>query len=126
MAKFSTAYEKMSNVEDEVVRVGRLNSNNRAAQYWSGEGAAAVKAFDETFETAMAAVARLPESTQTQKARFALQAVRLESARAQRVLAQAIGTDSVESLNGFPRQPDRAHRADDQSARAGDIAAYGA
>ena len=101
MAKFSAAYEKMNNVEDEVVQMGRLNSNNRAAQYWSGDGAAAVKVFDETFENAMAEVSRLPDSAQTQKARFALQAVRLESARAQRMLAQAIGADNLESLNGF-------------------------
>jgi methyl-accepting chemotaxis protein len=101
LTKFSADYEKMNAVEDEVIKLGRLNSNNRAAQFWSGDGVSAVKAFDEAFDAAMAELNRMPASPETAKALFALQTIRLESARAQRMLAQATSADNMDVLNAF-------------------------
>ncbi len=99
MAKFSSDYEKLNSVEDEVVKLAKLNSNNRATQFWSGEGAGAIKAFDDAFDSTMAEINHLPNSMETQKALFALEAVRLELSRAQRLFAQSTAADSIETLN---------------------------
>ncbi len=99
MAKFSSDYEKMNTVEDGVIRFSKLNSNNRAMQFWNGEGVAAAKAFDDSFDATMAEVNRLPASMETQKALFALEGVQLEASHAQRVFAQATAADGMETLN---------------------------
>lgn len=41
--KFSTAYDKMNATEDQIIKFGTLNSNNRGAQLWTSEGAPVVK-----------------------------------------------------------------------------------
>jgi methyl-accepting chemotaxis protein len=98
LAKFSSDYEKMNGLQDEVIRLGQQNSVNHAAQYWDGEGAAAVKAFDEAFNATTADLDRLPASPEITKALLAVQTVRLESARAQRMVVQAISAESLEAL----------------------------
>jgi methyl-accepting chemotaxis protein len=101
LGKFSASYEKMNAVEDNVVKFGTLNSNNRASDFWGGEGVTALKGFNETLDAAIASVNRAPASVESGRALFALQTVRVEGARALRILYQAIAASSEDELAGF-------------------------
>jgi methyl-accepting chemotaxis protein len=100
LGKFAVAYEKMNAIEDEIVKFGTLNSNNRAADFWSGEGVAAVKSFETALDAASASVSRGPASAESGRALTALQAVKTEEARGLRALFQAIGAGSEDELAG--------------------------
>ncbi len=101
LGKFSAAYEKMNAVEDNTVKLAELNSANRAAQFWSGEGVAATKGFNDGLDAALASVNRAPASVESGRALFALQTVRVEGARALRMLYQAISASGEDELAGF-------------------------
>ena len=101
LGKFSTAYEKMNAIEDKAVKLAELNSSNRAAAFWSGEGVAATKGFNDALDAALASVNRAPASVESGRALFALQTVRVEGARALRMLYQAISASSEDGLAGF-------------------------
>jgi methyl-accepting chemotaxis protein len=101
LGKFSAAYQKMIAVEDNVVKLAELNSANRAAAYWSGEGVAATKGFNDALDAIIASVNRAPASVESGRALFALQTVRVEGARALRMLYQAISASSEDELAGF-------------------------
>jgi methyl-accepting chemotaxis protein len=103
LGKFSAAYQKMIAVEDSVVKLAELNSANRAAVYWSGEGVVATKAFNDALDAVIASVNRAPASVESGKALFALQTVRVEGARALRMVYQAISASSEDELAGFIR-----------------------
>jgi methyl-accepting chemotaxis protein len=103
LEKFVVAHEKMNATEDNVVKLAQLNSNNRAAQYWSGEGAAAVKGFNDAFDAAIAALNRAPPSAETARALLALETVRLESSRAQAILFQSFSASSMDELGGYAK-----------------------
>ena len=76
LGKFAVAYEKMNAIQDEVVKFGTLNSNARAADFWSGDGVATIKGLDAAVDAAIASVNRLPASIETGRALLALQALR--------------------------------------------------
>ena len=101
LEKFTAAYDKMNAVEDNVVKFGSLNSNNRATDFWSGEGVAATKGFNDALDAAIAAVNRAPASAESGRALFELQTVRVEGARALRMLYQAVSASSEDELAGF-------------------------
>jgi methyl-accepting chemotaxis protein len=100
LGKFSVAYDKMNAIEDNTVKLGTLNSNNRAADFWSGDGVAASKGFDGAFDAAIASINRLPPSMETARALDALLTVRLELARAQRMVFQSFSASSEDELAG--------------------------
>lgn len=97
--KFSAAYERMNAVEDNVIKNALLNSNFRAAQYWNGEGVAAVKVFSDAADKVVADLNRLPASLESEKALSSFLMVRLESARLQRILAASFSATSMDELN---------------------------
>ena len=101
LGKFSAAYEKMNAVEDDTVKLAALNSANRAAQFWSGEGVAAAKGFNDALDAAIASVNRAPASVETGRALFALQPVRLRGVRTLRILYEAISASSADELAGY-------------------------
>jgi len=101
LGKFSAAYQKMTAVEDNVVKLAELNSANRAAAYWSGEGVVATKGFNDALDAAIASVNRAPATVESGRALFALQTVRVEGARALRMLYQAISASTDDELAGF-------------------------
>jgi methyl-accepting chemotaxis protein len=103
LGKFSAAYEKMNAVEDNTVKLAELNSANRAADFWSGAGVAATKGFNDALDAALASVNRAPASAESGRALFALQTVRMEGARALRMLFQAISASSENELAGFTK-----------------------
>ncbi len=101
LAKFSAVYEKMNMVEDNVVKLAELNSSARADQFWSGEGVAAAKGFNDALDAAIASVNRAPASAETGRALFALQTVRLRGVRTLRILYEAISASSEDELAGY-------------------------
>jgi len=101
LGKFSTAYQKMNTIEDRTVKLAELNSSNRAAEFWSGEGVAATKGFNDALDAALASVSRAPATLEGERALFALQTVRVEAARALRMLFQAISASGEDELVGF-------------------------
>jgi methyl-accepting chemotaxis protein len=101
LGKFSVAYDKMNATEDNIIKFGVLNSSDRAAQYWSGDGVTATKGFNDALDAVIASVNRVPASVESGRALFALQTVRVEGARALRMLYQATSASSEDELTGF-------------------------
>jgi methyl-accepting chemotaxis protein len=104
LGKFSVAYDKMNATEDKIIKLGTLNSSNRADQYWSGDGVATLKGFNDSLDAAIASVNRTPASVESGRALFALQTVRLEGARALRLLYQATSASSEDELASFVKE----------------------
>jgi methyl-accepting chemotaxis protein len=98
--KFSADYEKFNKTEDEVVRLAALNSRRRADEYWGGEGAAAVRALNESFDGALAKLDRTGSAADGVKASLALQDARLEWEKAEKILGQSFAAGSVDEMNG--------------------------
>ncbi len=101
LGKFSSAYDKTNSIEDSTIKFAQLNSNNRAADFWNSEGVAVLKEFDGAFDAAIAAVNRAPPSLESERALLALQTVRLEAARAQRILNQSFSASTMDELSGL-------------------------
>jgi methyl-accepting chemotaxis protein len=101
LGKFSIAYQKMNAIEDHTIKLAELNSSNRAAQFWSGEGVAATRGFNDSLDATLASGERAPATVESERALFALQTVRVEAARALRVLYQAISASTEDDLAGF-------------------------
>ncbi|WP_424629017.1 HAMP domain-containing methyl-accepting chemotaxis protein [Bradyrhizobium sp. SYSU BS000235] len=100
MEKFSSSFDKMNSIEDEIIRLAILNSNNRAAQTWATEGAAAVKNFSDAADALFKDINKLPASIETARAISSLYMARLESSRTQRFLIVSFSATSLESLDG--------------------------
>jgi len=98
---FWTAFNRMSTVQDNTIKFALLNSNNRAAQFWTATGVPTVALFSQAFDRAMADVSKLPVTVDSMKALFALQAARLESARSQRIFNQSVSAFTLDELNQF-------------------------
>jgi len=96
---FWSSYGRMNTVQDTTLKFALLNSNNRAAQYWTAEGAATVAGFTQAFDKMFAEVNKLPPTMETAKALVSIQTVRLESVRSQRNLAQSLSAFSFDELN---------------------------
>jgi len=97
--KFLSEYEKFNKIDDEVLRLATLDSNNRAAHFWSTEGAVAVKAAAEAFDAAAAAIERIPTSAESHKMEVALANERLAWLRAMNGLTMAFSASSLEDLS---------------------------
>ncbi|MEH2511192.1 methyl-accepting chemotaxis protein [Nitrobacteraceae bacterium AZCC 1564] len=96
---FTSLFEKMNNVQDETIRLATLNSNNRAAQTWATEGAAAVKNFSDAADALLNDINRLPASIESARATSSLLTARLESSRTQRFLILSFSATSLEALS---------------------------
>jgi len=99
-AKFSADYEKMNAIEDNTIKFGTLNSSNRASNFWSGEGVAAIRSFEAAIDAATASVNRAPASADTARALLALQVVKTEEARGLKGMFQSFSASSEDELAG--------------------------
>jgi methyl-accepting chemotaxis protein len=98
LAKTSAAYEAMNKVEDEVVRLAALDSNDRARQYLATDGAPVETAVWEAFDAALVALGRAaaPEAA---KAAVTLQTARMEWQASLRAFADATAANVIDELN---------------------------
>ena len=117
LGKFSAAYAKLNAVEDNVVRLAELNSAARADQFWRSEGVGAAKGFNDALDAAIAAIDRAPASVESGRALFALQTVRVDGARALRILYQTISAPNEEELSGYLKDLGQTNDALDSSLR---------
>ena len=117
----------MTKIEDEVVRLGTLNSNTRAEQYWSSEGVGSVKALGKAFDSAISKLDKAPTVDEAAKARLALMQAKLEWQAAATTFNHALQSSSMDSLSAavteMKRQLELA--ADATQAAAGAVAALG-
>ena len=97
--KFLTEYKNMNKVQDETIRLGRLNSANRGAQYWRGDGVAAAKAVGDAFDLAFAQLDRTGASIETTAAIVVAQHAQFAWERAGKIIAQALAAGSADQLN---------------------------
>jgi methyl-accepting chemotaxis protein len=96
--KVAVALEARYKVEDEILRLAALNSNNRALDYMNSEGAAAERAVKEAYDAGLAALGR-SSSPEAAKAAIALQGARLEWESALRAFALTAAAGSLEELD---------------------------
>jgi len=99
MATFASEYEKAKKVEDEIVRLAKLNSSDRANQYWRTDGAVVVKAFNDAIDAALAKLDRTPASVESAKASATLQIARVNLERTGKYLRDALAASDLASLN---------------------------
>ena len=99
IAKFSSEYDKMSKIEDETVRLGSLNSADRANRYWKGEAAGALKAYNDAFDAEFAKLDRTLSSAEALKANLTLQTARMHWERAGKFLRDAFAASDLNDLN---------------------------
>ena len=95
---FDDDYVKLNKTQDEVIRLGRLNSNVRAGQYWGGDGAAAVKTLAGAFAAAHAALGKLAPSMQTASAAAALSAAEAQWAGVEMTLNQSFVASTMDEV----------------------------
>ena len=76
LEKFSVAYDKMNATEDQIIKFGTLNSNNRGAQLWTSEGLPVVKDWNEAVDSTLAEARKLPVSAERATALIVIRALR--------------------------------------------------
>lgn len=99
MEKFSAAYEKMNATEDQIIKFGTLNSNNRGAQLWTSEGTPVVKDWNEAVEVALAETRKLPVSSERATALISILSVRADGEAVQKDLALSFYASNLEDLS---------------------------
>ena len=99
IGKFGTEYEKMNKIEDEVIRLGALNSSAHAVQYWKGEAGGAIKALNDALDAEFAKLDRTSSSVETLKATTTLQAARMHWERTGKILRDAFAASDLNELN---------------------------
>ena len=99
MAKFASEYDKTSKIEDEIVRLAKLNSSDRANRYWKTDGVVVVKAFNDALDAALAKLERAPASAETLKANSVLQIARTNLERTGKLLRDAFAAPDLNALN---------------------------
>jgi methyl-accepting chemotaxis protein len=119
--KFSAEYDKFDKVEDEIVRLGMLNSTAHAAQYISSEGVAAHKALDELIEGALAKLDRTA-SADGVKASLSLKDAKIEWEYATVLFYRSFTAADIDKLSAdvaaLKQQLDVASKATQQAAAA--------
>ena len=95
--KFSAAYDKMNATEDNVIKLGMMNSNNRGSQLWSAEGQPIRKQWNDAVDAALAEAGRASNNFE---AILALQALRVEGVRLQRQIVATFSASSMDDLTG--------------------------
>jgi methyl-accepting chemotaxis protein len=122
MNKFSTEYEKVSKVDDEIIGLTKLNSSEHAIQYWKSEGAIAVKACNDVLDAELAKLERASSSVEALKATSTLQVVRMHLERTGKLLRDAFAASDLDGLNAalaaLKDQLDAALNATQQAAAA--------
>jgi methyl-accepting chemotaxis protein len=99
MTKFSTEYDKANKLEDETIRLAKLNSSDRASQYWKTDGAGFVKAFNDALDVALAKLDRAPASVETLKANAAAQIAKTNLERTGKLLRDAFAASDLNELS---------------------------
>ena len=94
--KFKSDYDAMNKLEDEVIRLSYVNSNNLAMAYFRSDGAAAVKAMDDAQEAAYAALNKAGPAGA--KAAMAARDARFAWERAEKHLNLAMAATELEPL----------------------------
>lgn len=97
--KFSTAYDKMNATEDQIIKFGTLNSNNRGAQLWTSEGAPVVKDWSEAVESSLAEARKLPVSAERANALISILSIRADGEAVQKDLALSFYASNLEDLS---------------------------
>jgi methyl-accepting chemotaxis protein len=123
LTKFAADYELVNKREDEVFRLGHLNSSKRASDDWRGEGAAAVKSLNAAFDESAEKSAAVPGS----KAEGSALRARLEWQRAVSDLNVAIGATDLDVLTAAQKTLAERIQAADKATQsaARDLAAAG-
>jgi methyl-accepting chemotaxis protein len=99
IGKFGAEYEKMNKIEDDVIRLGALNSSVHANQYWKSEAAGPVKALNDALDAEFAKLDRMSSSVETLKATMLLQAARMHWERTGKILRDAFAAGDLNELN---------------------------
>jgi len=98
LEKFSASYDKMNTNQDMVVKLGQLNSNYRAATYWTTEGEPAFKSFNEAVEAVTSELGKKPSTLEIARALLALQKVRTDATGAAKEFALTLAAGSMDDL----------------------------
>jgi methyl-accepting chemotaxis protein len=130
LEKFSAEFERLSKIEDEVIRLGTLNSNAAASNYWSGEGVAAFKAMGEAIEHAGASVEKSPPTVASLQAALSLRTAESAWNKALNTLNVLFGASVMDDVNSsyaslnedVPKAVKATQRAAQEVASAGGAA----
>jgi len=98
LEKFSAAYGKMNATQDTVIKLGMLNSNYRASQFWSAEGEPALKAFNDAVDALASDPVQKPSTPERARGLLSLDALQLAADRATKEFALALAAGSVDDL----------------------------
>ena len=124
---FDENMQKLIKVRDEIIRFGKLNSNYRAAQYWSGDGVAAAKGLTVAFAAAHAGLSKQPASIGLSNATAALDSAETQWAQAESLFNQSLVASTMDEvtadLTGLDARIAAANRATE--AAAADASAAG-
>jgi len=98
LEKFLANYGRMKSLEDPLIKQALLNSNNRAAQFWSTDGAAVSEKFARISEHLLSDIKK-QTSIDNSNALFALQNLRFEMRSAENLAAHSLSALTLEDLN---------------------------
>jgi len=89
---------KLGKIRDEIIRLGKLNSNYRASQYWSADGVTAIKALGGAFAAVHAALEKMAPSNTTLSAGAALNAAEARWAETETALNRSFVASTMDEL----------------------------
>ncbi|KTS37892.1 hypothetical protein NS228_18295, partial [Methylobacterium indicum] len=103
LASAEAAYKRLNQLQDEMIRLARLNSASHAADLWKGDGLTAVAAFNAALDAAGAEIAKAAPSPERERAGLDLQTLRYRTARLARVSLEVVGATTLAEIEAARR-----------------------
>ncbi|MFY7960302.1 MAG: HAMP domain-containing protein, partial [Elsteraceae bacterium] len=94
LARITAAFDRFSAIQDETLRLARLNSTSRARELWNAEAVASLRDFNQTLD-AHAAQLDAAQTPASVNAALALQTTRIAAERLARPTLEAISADNL-------------------------------
>ena len=111
MEKFSAAYDKMNAIQDDVVKLGLLNSNYRASQSWSTVGELALKGFNEAVDALASELGQKSATLENAGGLLALQRLKSEAIYGVKEFMLTLAAGSIDDLGKLVKNVEVAQRS---------------
>ncbi len=97
LGEIRSRFQRLSSLQDEVLRYASLNSESKATEIWDGEGAATIDSFMKSFDAAFAK-AEAKRNPKGLEAALAIQAAKLQARRMLMMVSETFGAKTIEEL----------------------------
>jgi methyl-accepting chemotaxis protein len=119
----ATPLKHLADMEDQASKLALLNSNNKAAAIWQGDGQPAAKQLDATLDSIVAELNK--GASESQRAVTMLLTAKLDAARLSRAIISAYTSTNIQGVDADVKEAQQTLNAVKAAEKSADLAAEG-